>query len=328
MPELNELMSEMPADLVDDDAGTDTTIVDDDTEEDQDDDTQDAATDTDTDADDDAEEEDGDTDGDKTGVDDEEDDYVIDAADEADNPPNPQAAADQNALDVTKTSKQEYVLSKLNQVQVNIVVTGQDGKDKTQAVKVYGWQQLWAIPGYKGMASEIDRDRMTQAASLNETKAEKYEAEYDRTKVQHDGDMYVRTENRAIARDLQSLRKEERFPKFKGVPGSQEFANSPGGKMFDEVIAFMDQENQAGGQAATRGEQFTHISFRQAYRMLHPEVFNDKKKAEARNNDRNMARKVKTGGGTKAGAKNAGVKRVGNITDLAEEFITTVGSGK
>lgn len=328
MPELAELMNDLPATLGGN--GADIQPTDENEEELDDENEDDTSTNTDTDTDEDSEEEDGDTDGDSATVTDEDeddDDFIIALGDDEDEEEKTPPAKVETPAGAPKLDNEgAFILAGLPKIKTNVILQGADGKDVTKEVEVYGWGQLRAIPGLKGFASELDQVDFLTAAQNNENRAKELQTEFRTKKMEADTQAYTMKENRAIAMHLKSLRQEGLFPKFKGVPGSKEFNESAGAKMFDEVIAFMNKENDEGGQAANKGEQFTHISFRQAYRMLHPEVFNEKAKAEKKQKERDAARRVKSSGGTRP-SNNVKTSRVSNINDLASEFADFVGRG-
>lgn len=315
MPELNELMGELPEGL----GGTAT--VDDDQDDDEEETVVDDNQQVDDDSGDDSEEDADDDEEDGKEVDDEDDDdFVVDIDDEPVN--KVEQPKDLPKLDNEGT----YILERLPKISTNVIVL-ENGKEVQKTVQVYGINDLMQTPGIKGFVSDLEQARFTTEVNNNEIKARELQGEFRRQKAEQDVQAYNTRENRAVARDLRDLRQEGIFPKFKGVPGSREFEGSDGAKMFDEVIAYMNEQNDQYGQAAAKGEAFYHMSFRQAYRELHPEVFNTKNKEAQRKQDKQIARRVKSGGGTRsASGKNLQTTRVSNINDLASEFAAFTGS--
>lgn len=312
MPEIHELMDDLPEDLqvdgkpgttVADDAGDDDTTEDENTEEDktgeedvEDDDTAGAGAD-----------------------DDNKEDEDLDVDLEEDEPPKP--AVEQPKI----TDEGQYILTNLPKITTQVIVPGADGKDEVKQVEVYGWGDLPRT--MKGFASMYEQGVFTASAQNNELKARELQTEFRTNKIKADTEAYTIRENRAIAKDLRQLRQDGLFPKFKGLPGTSAFNASEGAKEFDKVVAFMNEQNDEAGKAAQSGDAFYHISFRQAYRMLHPEQFDKTKTAKQRQSAKELARRVKTGGGTKP-ERNIQPTRVSNITDLADEFASFVGSGR
>lgn len=326
MPELGDLMGDIPEGLTDDNADVNTAVDDDD--EELEDDAAAVASD-----DDGAGEDDDDEEADDEGAgkakkgkaadEDDDDDFVVDL-DEDDDKPAGDKPADKPAGMPNLTDENQYILDNLPKIRTNILIRGSDGKDTSKEVEVYGWGQLLSIPGYNGFATPVDQGAFTANAQNNENTAQRLKGEFQTKKATADTEAYTMRENRAIARDLQGLRSQGIFPKFRGVPGSEDFNKSEGAKTFDEVVAFMNEQNDEAGQAAQKGGAFYHISFKQAYRMLHPEAFNTKKAAAQRESDRKVARRVKSGGGTKP-ERNVKSQRVSNINDLAGEFAAFTG---
>lgn len=271
--------------------------------------------------------------GDGTGApaadDDDNDDDYVSSLDDDEDPDEPPAAAETpaGAPKAAATDEGQYILQNLPKIKTSIIVTGANGKDQTREVEVYGWGQLRSTPGFKGFASAIEQTDFLLAANNNESKARELQGEFRQQKVKSDTEAYTIRENRAVAKDLKLLRTDGLFPKFKGVPGSAEFNASAGAKEFDRVIAFMNEQNDEAGKAANSGEAFYHISFKMAYRMLHPEQFDAKKLAANRQVTRDAARRVKGGGAGAGPEKNVQTTRVSNITDLADEFATFAGQG-
>lgn len=226
------------------------------------------------------------------------------------------------------TDEGQYILENLPKIKTNVLIAGADGKDQIRAVEVYGWGQLRSTPGFKGFATPIDQTDFVIAANNNEQKATQLQNEFRTNKMKADGEAYTIKENRAVANDLKQLRQEGLFPKFKGMPGTPAFNNSDGAKEFDKVIAFMNEQNDEAGRAANAGGAFYHISFRQAYRMLHPEQFDKTALDKKRKTEKAVARRVKTGGGGSKPERNVQPSRVSNIMDLADEFASFAGTNK
>lgn len=327
--ELSGLMGELPAALQDGGsaatgmptAGTDladpTDVDDEEVDEELDDEQQDDDTEGDG-----SDVQDGDGDDEGNGEEQEDDDDQEDYFTEDDEEEEPEKpAVEKPAGAPAMTDKREFILGQLPKIKTNIIVTGADNRKSVKSIEVYGWGDLLNTPGYTGFADAREQGMFTANAQNNELKARELDAKWEQNKIQADTDAYTAKENRAVARDLQALRKEGVFPKFKGVPGSRDFDNSDGAKMFDEVVAYMNEQNDELGRNAQKGDAFYHISFRQAYRILHPEAFNDKKKAAQRNADQQMARRVRSGGQRPQGQRrNVQTRRVANINDLQGEF--------
>lgn len=257
---------------------------------------------------------------------DEDDDYVTDLEDEEEKPTTPSASvAETPPAKPPMTDENTFILNGLPKITVNVVVPSADGKSQeTKEFQVYGWGDL--PRNMLGFASPYEQGVFTASAQNNELKARELQTQYRQEKVRADTEVYTLKENKAIARDLRSLREDGVFPKFKGVPGSKEFNDSEGAKEFDRVIAYMNEQNDIAGQAAQNGEAFFHISFKQAFQMLHGTKGQEKAKQEQQAR-RAAAGKLKPGNGAKPNERNVQTKRVSNITDLAGEFEQFVGSG-
>lgn len=253
--------------------------------------------------------------------DDDDDELEVDLPDDKPAAVTPPEGAPKSAV----TDEGQYILQNLPKIKTSIIVAGADGKDAVREVEVYGWGQIRNIPGFKSFATAIDQTDFVMAANKNEQKATELQTQFRQDKVKADTEAYTTRENRSIAQDLRQLRKEGLFPKFKGVPGSDAFNNSIGAKEFDRVVQFMNEQNDEAGQAAQKGNAFYHISFRQAYRMLHPEQFDTKKIQANRKAAQAAARRVKTGGGGSKPERNVTPRRVSNINDLADDFAQFVG---
>lgn len=314
MAELGQLMDDIPEDLLlDGDSGTEGD------EDAADESASDDETDDETDEDDDAGTDDSTDDETDDSTDDAADDDYITAGDEEEDNNPIDAGKDPAKPAPAATDENTYILSALPKISVNVLMPTADGKgQEVKAFQVYGWGDM--PKNMLGFVSPYEQGVFTASAQNNETRARELQNQYRTDKVKADTEAYTMKENRGIANDLKALRTDGLFPKFKGVPGSAEFNGSDGAKEFDRVIAFMNEQNDEAGRAAQSGSAFYHISFRQAYRMLHPEQFDAKRTAAQRTAARDVARRVKSGGGTKAGGRNVQTTRVTNITDLADEF--------
>lgn len=311
MTELADIINDVPAELLagEEAAGDDTSLED---EEQQNDDGDQADDQTDANAG-----EGGDDTDDET--EDEGDDDYFTGLDETDDkppaPPEPPAPG--------LTDEGQYILSKLPKIAVNIVMPTADGKgEEIRQYQVYGWGDL--PRDMKGFVTPYEQGLFSNNAQNNELKARDLQRDFQTERARGDADAYVKRENKMIADDLTELRQEGTFPKFKGVPGSKEFNDSPGGKEFDRVVAFMDEQNIRYGKAAQQGRAFRHIGFREAFIMLNgPNI----KKAQQQDmsSRRQAAAKLKGGRGTSSGDKVVATKRVDNITDLADEFASFAG---
>lgn len=249
----------------------------------------------------------------------EDDDYVEDLGEEDEPAPGSLPATKQPEV----TDEGQYILNGLSKIKTSIIMPTADGKGEVKEVEVYGWGDL--PKNMQGFATPYEQGVFTASAQNQELKARDLQGEFRQNKVKSDTEAYTMRENQAIARDLRTLRQEGIFPKFKGVPGSSEFNGSDGAKEFDRVVAFMNEQNDESGQAAQKGNAFYHISFRQAYRMLHPEQFDAKAKGRRQAGDRAIARRAKGGTGGTRPDRNVQTGRVSNINDLAGEFESFTG---
>lgn len=330
MPQLEDLMGDIPADILNDEVPAEAPV--DDGNDDDDADGVDDGTDTGVDddgTDDDAGDDAGsdeDDDAAATGDDDDgNDDYVTTAED--DEEPAPATPDDKpNVTPPTATDENSYILQGLNKIAVRIIVPGdKDGETAEKTVEVYGYGDL--PRNYLGFASKYEEGVFSQSVIAQEGKAEKLQQQFRNNQQQQDLNQYTRKENSAIAEDLTDLRTEGLFPKFKGVPGSKEFNESDGAKEFDRVVAYMNDQNQKYGKAANSGKAFRHIGFREAFIMLNGPNLKASEQAEQRNR-KQIASRLKGGGGTKSGQRNVSSKPVQNITDLEGEFASFIGGDK
>jgi hypothetical protein len=248
--------------------------------------------------------------------DEDQDDYFTSSGSDDDDKP----AADKPPQTPQATDENSYILQNLSKIQVRIVAAD----DKVKTVEVYGYGDL--PRDMKGFATPYEQGVFNQSVIAQENRAKELQSEFRNQKMQADTEEYVLRENRAIAEDLTELRQEGIFPKFKGVPGSKEFNESEGAKEFDKVIAFMNEQNDNYGKAAQGGKAYRHIGFREAFVMLNGPNPKAAEKAEdaAR---RKVAGKLASSGGTSADSKTVSNKRVTNINELAREFEQFVGSG-
>lgn len=255
---------------------------------------------------------------DGAGGDGNDDDYDVDLGDEPATPPA--AGADKPAPTPPVNDEGAFILQNLSKIPVRIIAAD----DSIKTVEVYGWGDL--PRDIKGFATPYEQGVFTQAVQAQELKARELQSQFRANKMQADTEAYVQRENKAIAEDLTELRQEGLFPKFKGQPGTKEFNESAGTKEFDKVIAFMNEQNDRYGKAAQTGKAYRHIGFREAFIMLNgpnPKAA-DQAEDKAR---REAAGKLKSSRGTAADTKPVSTKRVTNITDLGEEFASFVGSG-
>lgn len=342
MPELDELMGEIPDTLLGEDEGGANQIpgrsgagaVDDDPDEElgapagtdlaDPDGDEPAADDDEEEGDEPAADEDEPAAGDEDDPTDEEDDFII-SADEEDEPTPP--AADKPAAGTPAvTDENTFILQNLNKIAVRIMVPGEKPEDDpiVKTVEVYGYGDL--PQNYLGFATPYEQGVFSQSVVAQETKASQLQQQFRNQKMQSDMNDYTRKENSAIAEDLTDLRKEGLFPKFKGTPGTKEFNNSDGAKEFDKVIAFMNDRNRQYQKAANEGKSFRHIGFREAYDMLNgPNPKAAEKREQA--GRKAAAGKLRSGGGTRSTEKNISTQPVQNITDLEGEFASFIGSG-
>jgi hypothetical protein len=310
VPELNDIINELPPELAASESTDDTTVNDTSEEEVDTSDNGDNATDETTeevDTSDDTQEEETDNDN---------DDYFTSGEEET--PP-----ADTTSQPTQMDNESQYILTNLPKITVQLVMPTADGKDEVKQYDVYGWGDL--PRNMKGFATPYEQGVFTASAQNNELRARELQGEFRQNKVKQDTEVYVQRENKAIADDLTELRQEGVFPKFKGIPGSKEFNESLGAKEFDKVVAYMNEQNDRYGKDANSGKSFRHIGFREAFVMLNGPNLKaaEKKDMEGR---RKVAGKLKTGSGTDANTKTVSTKRVSHITDLADEFAQFAGN--
>lgn len=319
MAELSDLMAEVPESIlngeeapIEDDASNDDTeleqqeLVDDGADDDSEDVSEDHSDDDS--ADDTSAEADSDEDSD-------DDDYVIQSLNEE----KPTPEENKNLPNqITETDEGKYILSKLQPISVRIVTAD----DKIETVQVYGEAQL--PRDFKGFASKYEEVQFNKAIVLQENRALDAQREFRNNRQTIEQQQFQEVVNRGIMEDLQDLRKEGLFPKFKGEPGSKEFDNSEGAKEFDRVMEFMNDYNDKALEASQRGRDFRRIGFREAYTMLHGP---NPKAAEQREQQarRAVAQRTATRRGTQPTNRGT-LPRVTNINDLADEFQQFVGS--
>lgn len=315
--ELRDILNDLPPELNDDSAGDTTTTA---TVDDTGDDTtgNDTTTEDDQTGDDTTETEEGDDatgDGDTTTTDEEDQsEYVVDSTEEDDTTTTtPPAAGDQ------PKTQDEFVLAGLQKLSVRVI--GPD--DKIHTIQAYGNGDL--PRDMKAFATKYEEKIWDTQVAAQEQKARDLVNQFQTRQRQADTDQFVRRENMAIRDDLNDLIKEGTFPKFKGTPGSREFEDSDGGKEFDKVIKFMNEQNQRYSEVAQKGRAYRHIGFREAFIMLNgPNPKADEKTEDAAR--KKVAKKLKSGGGTDAGKRNVSTKPVAKLTDLVDEFAAFAGS--
>ena len=236
----------------------------------------------------------------------EDEDYVTKA--DLDEEEKPAAPATVNAGE----EESKYVLERLQKIPVRII----NGKDKEETVEVYGYGDL--PRDYKGIATPYEAGLFQTAVTNLLNRVSQLQNEYRQTQNQKLTDDYNKRENRTIAEDLQTLRREGLFPHFKGAPGTREFDESEGAKEFDKVVAFMNERNEEYGRQANSGRAYKHIGFYEAYELLHP----GQREAETKENKarRGVARKLKSAQGSPAEKGPIKTTPVTNLQDLQEEF--------
>lgn len=317
MPELNDIINDLPPELATDGSTDDTTDTDLPT---GDEGTQGGENEEDTEGADGAgEDEDGQG---EEEDDDDNEDYFTNLEEEEDKPavaPIQPAQAPSAAV----TDEGQFILTNLPKISVQLVVPGADGKDEVKQFDVYGWGDL--PRNMKGFATPYEQGVFTASANNNELRARELQTQFRQNKAQEDLDIYNKKENKAVADDLSELRREGIFPKFKGVPGTKEFNDSLGAKEFDKVIAYMNEQNDRYGKAANSGRSYRHIGFREAFIMLNGPNLKaaEKKDMEGR---RRVAGKLRSSRGTNANDKVLSTKRVTNINELADEFAQFAGN--
>lgn len=255
---------------------------------------------------------------------DEEDDYIT-SIDDEEEPPAP-AAPDKPADGKPAATENSYILENLTKIAVRVLVPGAKEGDPAieKTVEVYGYGDL--PRDYLGFASQYEAGVFNQAVISQENRARELQNEFRNSKMQSDMADYTRKENKAIADDLTDLRREGLFPKFKGTPGSKEFNDSEGAKEFDKVVAFMNDRNRQYQRVANNGGAYRHIGFREAYDMLHGPNEKTAQKSESASR-RAAAKRLTTSRGTKAGQRNVSSKPVTDLKDLEEEFASFSGQG-
>lgn len=328
MPNLTDLLTDVPEEILNGDgAADDATATDADATD------ADASTDEDANDDDSTEETDDTTDSDDSTDDSTEeednDDYVTstddDDAEEDDNSATRTESKPAVAAPAV-TDENTYILQNLQKITVRIVVPGK-GPDSQEVkeVQVYGYGDL--PKDILGYASKWEEGVFFQAVTAQETRARELQTQFRQNKMQADLNDYTRKENSAIADDLTELRQEGNFPKFKGKPGTKEFNESEGAKMFDKTIKYMNRENRRYQDAANAGKAFRHIGFREAYVMLNGPQPKAAAKADAQAR-RGAAARLKGARGTDANKREVNTAPVQNMGDLVGEFTNFVGGGQ
>lgn len=324
MPELQDLIADVPEEILtggaaDDDAA-DTNAAGTDA-----DDTADADADDNSDADADADTADADNADEDADADD--DDYITSADEEDDEEEDskPPAATKTPPAAPPATDENTFILNGLQKIAVRIVVPGkEEGQTEVKEIQVYGYGDL--PRDYLGFATKYEEGVFTQAVNAQEVRARELQTQYRQQKIQSDMNDYTRRENQAIADDLTELRQEGIFPKFKGKPGTKEFNDSEGAKMFDKVVAYQNKMNRQYQEAANSGKSFRHIGFREAFIMLNGPNPKAADKADTKTR-RAAAARLKGGRGTDAGQRTLKTEPVQNFGDLVDEFNEFAGAG-
>jgi hypothetical protein len=323
--DMNDLLDDAPASLLTDDQNEQNEEEQDDKdlEEELEDETTDTDGDSDAgdsgeDSDDDQEERQDSKDSDEE-VEDDNEDYVTQTdIDEEDEDDKSTTAPSTNPSTDPSEVEAKWVLDQLQPISVRIV----NASDKVETIKVYGYGDL--PQDFKGFASKYEEGLFTQAVTAQRSKAVELQTQYRQDQARKSTEEWQQKENKSIASDLKSLREEGIFPKFKGKPGTREFDSSQGAQIFDEVVTYMNGQNEAYAEGARKGEAYYHISFKQAFNELYPGL----KEAMASENKarRGVARKLKSTQGTEATKSKATKSSVLNITELEDEFSQFVGA--
>ncbi len=296
MPELQDLINDIPTDVEEQDTDTET---DEQVEESQE-------------VEEEQEVEETDPQDDEEASEDEQDDEVEDD-DYITNPPEEDVKPPETTAPVTPTDEGKYILDGLQKIAVRIVAAD----DSIKTVEVYGWGDL--PRDMKGFPTPYEQGVFQSAVTAQELKARELQGEFRQKQANEQTQEFERRENHAIADDLTELRQEGLFPKFKGKPGTKEFEQSDGGKEFDRVVSFMNDRNDRYLAASKKGKAYRHIGFREAFDMLHGPDPKATEKAEdtAR---RKVAKKLVSAKGTSATKQRSTPRRVNNLTDLISEF--------
>lgn len=306
MPELDDLMAEIPEGILsgeeieaEEPVVEDEEVVEDPAEDESDDESDD----------------DKDID-DKDPAEDEDDDYVVQAGNEKTETPEAPA----NAPKAIEGSEGQYILDHLQKINVRII----NAKDEVETIQVYGWGDL--PKDYKGFPTPYEQGVFTGSVQSQEAEARKFQSEYQQNRIAVEQEQYSAKENKAIADDLIELRQEGVFPKFKGTPGSREFNNSEGAKEFDRVTDYMNEYNDKALETANKGAAYKHIGFKEAYTMLHGP--NPKAAANKTQQARKaVASRTVSGRGANASSRTPSAP-VTNIMDLQADWDQMVGSTK
>lgn len=311
--ELRDVINEVPPELLDPEANTDTDIedeaeVDDEVETDE-------ATPEEGDEAAEGEADEAQTDEDASDEDDDNEDYFTTAEEEPETPvatttPTPITGA-------AGEDESKFVLDGLAKISVNII----NKDDKVETVSVYGYGDL--PRDYKGIATPYEAGVFQTAVTQQLNKIDQLRGQYQQTQVTKQNEAFVERENRAIAEDITELRQEGVFPKFRGTPGTKEFNESDGAKEFDRVVEFMNTRNDDYAKRAQSGKSYRHIGFREAYEMLNGPAKAQADKAE-NSARRKAAGKTVSRRGTSASTARQPAGRVNNLNDLADEFTSLV----
>lgn len=297
MPELQDIINDIPDAIanpdeneVEDSENEEAEEVDESTDEDTDEDEAESSDD------------------DESEDDDDNDDYFTTAEDDESKVVTPVAPVVEGGEDEAK-----FVLDRIQKISVRIV----NKDDKLETLQVYGYGDL--PQDYKGIATPYEAGVFQSAVTQQINKIEGLRTQYQTAQTQKNTEQYMERENKAIAEDLTELRGDGVFPKFKGVPGSKEFNDSVGAKEFDRVVAFMNERNDQYSKRAQSGGAYRHIGFREAFELLNGSAI----KAEKSENSarKKAAGKIVTKRGATATSARQSPRRVTSLTDLADEFV-------
>jgi hypothetical protein len=134
---------------------------------------------------------------------DDNDDYVTSLDDDEETPPAA-TTTPPAATPPVQTDENTFVLQNLNKIAVRVVVPGaKEGETDIQTVEVYGYGDL--PRNYLGFASQYEAGIFNQSVMAQETKAQSLQNQFRQQKIQDDTQAYTRLENKAIADDLTEI---------------------------------------------------------------------------------------------------------------------------
>lgn len=157
--------------------------------------------------------------------------------------------------------------------------------------------------------TEIEFYKNLSAQELN---ARNLQQQYRQTQSTSQAQEFEQRENLGITRDIADLQREGALPKYKAAPNSPEFESDPAVVQSQEILDFMNKENDKYHKQYEKGMPYRHIGFREAFYMYKAQ--NPMKARSARQQEEDSQRVEtarRTAGTTSTGPKPVEASRLG-----------------